>query len=381
MKVLFVTHYWEMLGANRSMLQLIKEVRDLGVTPLVLGPKLPEDKTGTLALSLEINNIEYISYDFKISKGISPIKNIARHFFNRLILSSVVGQLRNENIELVHSNSSVIDFGALIARKLSVPHIWHLREFGLKDYNLKTPFGENAQKMYFKGGAVYIAISNIIKEHFRQLIPANKLEVIYNGIKFDGIVAGHRNEVTKFCLVGYMMKGKNQLDALKAVKVLKDRCVKDFKVTFIGGWDDCYLGVLKQYIRDNDLDEYIDFTGQIGNVSQVMSTMDVGLMLSESEAFGRVTVEYMMHNLAVIASDAGANPEIIEDGITGILYPLHDHISLADKMQLFIENHSILEKYAKCGYESAMRQFQSTVNSSKIYQLYNRLLNNAHVDI
>lgn len=381
MKVLFVTHYWVMLGANKSMFQLIKELRNLGVTPLVLGPKLPENKTETLAESLDSENIPYISYDFKPSKGISPIKNIARYCFNRLILEPIVRNLRNEDITLVHSNSSVIDFGALIARRLSIPHVWHLREFGLRDYNLKTPFGEKAQKMYFNGSAAYIAISNIIKEHFSQFVPTNKLEVIYNGVCFDGVVADHRNKITQFCLVGYMMKGKNQLDALKAIKVLKDKGVKDFKVTFIGGGDDCYIGILKQYIQDNDLNEYIDFTGQISNVSQVMSTMDVGLMLSDSEAFGRVTVEYMMHNLAVIASDAGANTEIVKDGITGVLYPLHDYVSLADKMQLLIDDHYLLEKFAKSGYKSAMTQFPSIVNSSRVYQLYNRLLHNAHVNI
>ena len=61
-------------------------------------------------------------------------------------------------------------------------------------------------------------------------------------------------------------------------------------------------------------------------------------MLSKNEAFGRVTVEYMLQNLAVIASDAGANSEIIENGVSGLLYRLGDVDDLARKMIMYLED-------------------------------------------
>ena len=88
---------------------------------------------------------------------------------------------------------------------------------------------------------------------------------------------------------------------------------------------------------------------------QILQRSDVGLMLSTNEAFGRVTVEYMMQNLAVIASDTGANPEIITNGETGLLYELGDVESLADKMKSLIEDHTLLGALAEKGKQHAYR--------------------------
>ena len=103
--------------------------------------------------------------------------------------------------------------------------------------------------------------------------------------------------------------------------------------------------------------------------------MDVGLMLSKSEAFGRVTVEYMFNNLAVIASDTGANPELVNDRKTGYLYKLGDIASLADKMEQLINNRDLLMEMASNGYHYAIQTFPSEKNTTAVYELYQKVQN------
>ena len=50
MKVLFITHYIYMMGANRSMLRLMLELRDLGVTPIVLLPSHRIDRNSSAVI-------------------------------------------------------------------------------------------------------------------------------------------------------------------------------------------------------------------------------------------------------------------------------------------------------------------------------------------
>lgn len=96
-------------------------------------------------------------------------------------------------------------------------------------------------------------------------------------------------------------------------------------------------------------------------------------MLSTSEAFGRVTVEFMMQNVAVIATDAGANAEIIRHGDSGLLYTLGHPEQLAECLNLLISNHELLLQTARNGKRHAMENFTSRTNSEKIFAIYNTL--------
>ncbi len=98
-------------------------------------------------------------------------------------------------------------------------------------------------------------------------------------------------------------------------------------------------------------------------------------MASSHEAFGRVTVEYMMTGLAVVASDGGANKEIVEDGKTGLIYKGGNPVSLSNKLELLIKDPEFREKMAHDGQIYAEENFSSEANSHAIFQLYNDLLN------
>lgn len=161
--------------------------------------------------------------------------------------------------------------------------------------------------------------------------------------------------MTTFCLTGRVEPNKNQLEALKAATLIKKQTEHDFRIWIVGHCDKDYAEILKKYVADNGLENQVVFLGYRTDVPQILQRSDVGLMLSTNEAFGRVTVEYMMQNLAVIASDTGANPEIITNGETGLLYELGDVESLADKMKSLIEDHTLLGALAEKGKQHAYR--------------------------
>ena len=64
---------------------------------------------------------------------IAKIKIIINKFLFKRILNS----LKNYNYNFIHTNSSVTNLGGYLSNKMKIPHIWHIREYGQDDFNLK----------------------------------------------------------------------------------------------------------------------------------------------------------------------------------------------------------------------------------------------------
>lgn len=378
--VLFVAHSVTMNGgANRSMFQLILELRENhNINPIVLLPIDKDSSNNSLMLACKQENIEVIKtiipWFYHPKVWIHRVKYVLSIFQYPVI----VRKLRKKNINIIHSNGSVIDLGCRLSRTLGVPHVWHLREFGTESGTFKDVLWRNYQRDVYEKTNAFIAISEAIKKHYviNDLIPENKIYRIYNGISFDMYkdISVHQNCVIKIALVGVIMPHKNQFEAVKAVKILTDNGICQCKLFLIGNDVSEYAKEIKKYVSDNQLDDYIEFMGVRKDVPQILKDMDIGLMVSTSEAFGRVTVEYMFQNLAVIASNTGANPELIEDGKTGLMYELGDHVALADCLKRLISNKDLMTNIAEAGRTFALETFPSRKNSDSVYNLYKKLV-------
>lgn len=378
MHVLFITHCNGLDGANRSLLQLVKELRDNhGMEPVVVCPRDRLSHVMVEAFAREnivCMPVPLVRFKLEGHRSIAAKCMLAASFLLHNLY--LIYALRNVKFDLVHSNSSVIDMGAYLALWRGVPHVWHLREFGYEDFRMISVFGQRYERWIYKRCVAAIAISKAIEQKFKPLF-GNRLRLIYNGIvpKDETLSSTHDNEVLTFCMAGRLEPNKNQLEVLKACKLLKQASRCQFKLLVIGGGGNAaYTEELKKYVADNNLDGNVVFMGYRGDVPEVLSHCDVGLTASVSEAFGRITVEYMMQNLAVIASDTGANPEIISDGETGMLYHSGDARQLADRMRMLIEDRDMLLRLSANGKQRALKCFSSVKNSDNIFNLYKTLV-------
>ncbi len=356
------------------MLQLIIELRNgYDVDPFVL---LPYDYSGhrTLKHYLEDENIEFVEAAVPFFKYAFTTREYRLDFVHRLRdFYKLAERLKGMDFDLIHSNSSVIDFGGYLSRWLGVTHIWHLREFGDLDFCLHSIWGKAYEKATYANGDAYIAISDAIKKHFEKVIPSSKIHIIYNGIcpKDNVPQATHNNEIVQFLCAGVICEAKNQMEIVKAVDILVNkRKTTKFHLTIVGMGGGQYLADMKNYAETHKLENHITFADPVDGIEQLASTMDVGIMSSRCEAFGRVTVEYMLQNLAVIANDNGANKEIVNDGITGLLYPHGSVVFLADNMERLIKDRTLLSMLGNNGRNDALERFLSRRNTKAIYDLY-----------
>ena len=117
----------------------------------------------------------------------------------------------------------------------------------------------------------------------------------------------------------------------------------------------------------------MSFTDYQKDIFQVLARMDVGIVPSKKEAFGRVTIEYMMANMPVIGADSGATSELIQHGENGYLYYSGNYDELAEYMKLYIKDRQLLKLHGDRAQKYA-KEFNIGNTASKIVRIYSEVL-------
>ena len=153
-------------------------------------------------------------------------------------------------------------------------------------------------------------------------ISQSKVMVLHNGVALEDFVAKdwvHANPKTglKLVCVAALIPEKGVHNAIRAVRLLKEDglCVT---LDIIGIGD--FQRDLEALVGELHLEDSVTFLGQRDDIPSLLKGYDIALVPSVwEEAFGYTVIEAMAVGLPVVASRVGGIPEIIEDGVSGIL--------------------------------------------------------------
>jgi glycosyltransferase involved in cell wall biosynthesis len=305
---------------------------------------------------------------------LAQLKNMGKIFLNIFKYRKALAKVKDMPIDIIHTNSTITDIGAYLSKKLYKPHVWHLREYGIDDYNMYYMLPDFMVMKKYNRAAAVVAISNSIFNTYvneRKLCTAENTRVIYNGIQ---IPESYRKteyierEKIHFCILGFVSETKGHSMAIESCKLLEK--ADNYVLNVIGDGDVAYIQQLKEKVREYGLTENVRFWGYRSDVTDILKMMDVGLMLSKKEAFGRVTVEYMLNYMPVIGINSGGTPEIIKVNQTGYLIDFGETELLAEKMKYFIANSDTVKKYGEYGRKVAIECFSVARNTDEIFDVY-----------
>lgn len=372
MKILYITHLADMYGANWSMLDMILQLREYGIVPIVLVPH-----KGELTEILIRNKIKYIVVPF--GRWLYPKGKIKAYrlslykIWNEIIAIGLAILFRNDKVTGVHSNSSIIYIGARIAKYLSLPHFWHIRELGEEACKLEYIFRESYVRKRFVEAASVIAISDFVFETTKRKLQLDNMVRIYDGINWEISTRTPRNiDKVNFCYVGLISNQKRQQKVVEACRKLLDQNRTNFKIYLVGGGKEEYIRLIKDYITANSLDEYVEFLGEVNDIQTFLKDMDVGIIASENEAFGRATVEYMLSSMPVIGAASGGTLELVDDGKNGFLFQLDNIDDLAEKMYIYMSEPVKIKRQGEYAYSLATTKFLEKINAMEIYREYQK---------
>lgn len=99
------------------------------------------------------------------------------------------------------------------------------------------------------------------------------------------------------------------------------------------------------------------FTGRRDDVPAVTAALDLAVLPSHREAQGLTILEAMALSRPVVASNVGGIPEMIEDGVTGLLVPPHDPEALAAAIVRLLTDHPLADMLARAGHDMVHERF------------------------
>ena len=116
----------------------------------------------------------------------------------------------------------------------------------------------------------------------------------------------------------------------------------------------------------------IVFTGRREDVPAVTAALDVAVLPSYREAQGLVILEAMALARPVVATNVGGIPEMIEDGVTGLLVPPHDPEALADAICRVLLDHPLADMLGRAGHRLVHERFCVERMISDIESVYDQ---------
>ncbi|BDS13673.1 glycosyltransferase family 4 protein [Aureispira anguillae] len=376
MKVLYVTHGADMMGANKSLLDLIMGLQAYDVESVLL---IPED--GELSEYLTKKGIPYIKafyYNWAFTKYISKgywLNNI-RQKQNQTHLKAIAEKVRDLNFDLIYSNSSIIGIGAQLADYLTIPHIWRIREFGEKDYGVSFWGGRQMFNKWANKSAAITTISKAIEKETLTEVSAPKY-VIFDGIinrkELDSIRPNscHDKDPFVFLIIGLIHPTKRQLVALRAFHKVHMKN-PNTKLLIVGKGRRLYTKKIKNYIKKNGLENAANFVGYTKEPYKYHEQADCVLMCSKSEGMGRVTIEGMIFGNPVIGFNGGATPELVQHNKNGLIYSKGED-ELAECMLSLVSDRKKAAEYGRVGRKEA-EKYLIEYSSLKEYQLFQEIL-------
>lgn len=109
-------------------------------------------------------------------------------------------------------------------------------------------------------------------------------------------------------------------------------------------------------------------------LSIVYSSADVFVIPSLQEAFGQVALESMACGTPVVGSDAGGIPEVVRDGLTGLLARAGDSLSLRDSILRLLNDASLRSSLASNCREIAVKEYALEIQAKNYVDLYSSIL-------
>jgi glycosyltransferase involved in cell wall biosynthesis len=135
-----------------------------------------------------------------------------------------------------------------------------------------------------------------------------------------------------------------------------------------------YTENLHQYIRDHAIESHIKFLGFREDIPTMLSQLDILVVPSLQEPFGKIVIEGMAMAKPVVASRVGGIPEIILNGETGLLVPPGDTEALRRALYTLITNPEKRYAMGRRGRQRVEQDFALSQNIRKTEEVYASLL-------
>lgn len=277
-------------------------------------------------------------------------------------------------------------YSALAAHLARVPLVWYMRDFWLSEARPRYLWIDCLGKRCLCTAAVHvIANSYATASH---LPCSDKLTVVYNGIEvneYDPTMNGAwfrrqygiPEEASVVGMVGRLRPWKGQDRFLRVLARVRE-IVPAVWGMVVGGnpfaISDDYPQKLRHLTAELGLEGRVVFTDHLSDVRPALAAMDIFVHPGDPEPFGLVNIEAMAMARPVVAFAHGALPEIIIDGVTGLLVPAVDESSMAQAILTLLQDPAQRRRLGIAGRKRVQDRFTAAQMVREVNTILERII-------
>ncbi len=316
------------------------------------------------------------------------IRGIGKNLGAFVSLIKLAAYVRSHKIEILHTTDRPRDalLTTLLSRLTGAKSVIHLH------IKWQSEIGR-AAVMALNHGSGALAISQFVRQSLLDGgIPEHKIYTALNATDPEafnpakaqrGLLRtqfGLADDTPLLGIVARIMVWKGHLDLIESLAKVK-RAIPDVRLAIVGKADllaansaESYEGQVRQRIAELGLEANVIWAGWFDDAPRVMADLDVVAVPSWEEPFGLVVTEAMAMERPVVGYNSGALPEIITDGVEGLLVAPKDTDALAAALIGLLNDPARRALMGKAGRARVLQQFRPRRQADDVAEIYRRVL-------
>ncbi len=305
---------------------------------------------------------------------------IGKWKFNPITIWKLSRFLKTHKVDILHTHRSSDHWiGVLAVRLFGLSSQCRL----IRTRHNFTRIENNCinNKLYKKWTDRIIAVAEVIRKRLidENNISENKIITIHSSIdakKFNSNFSGEAirkefniaSDTVVLGMIGRLREHKDYPNIFAALDILIKK-VRNIKLLIVG--DGILELQLKSMVQKMQLADYVIFAGKRENIPEILSEIDIFVLSSSVEGSPAVIKEALIMEKPVVSTNAGGIPEIIQNGVTGILVPPHNPEALANGILDMINDMNKALEMAREGKQVVINEFSETrlaELTAKVYQ-------------
>jgi len=348
-------------GGAKSILGIASLLPSMGWEPHLVVPA-----EGQLTTLLSDLDIPYTIFPFRPLSISHPASSIS----STLRWMKLMKKIRPT---IIHANAFELSRSfSLAAGLLKLPFLSHVRftvEPQLAGWTLRNLPRPNA--FIFNS----MAMKDRIWPSLNVLCKDSRAYVIHNAVDLEEFKPTPRPKGSQLIIgmVANMAPFKRHEDFLMmAAEMLNTRQDLEFWIVGddIGGTNRRQM--LENLSEELGLATHVKFMGHRLDIPNILKKLHLLVVPSQFEPFGRVIIEAMACGRPVIGSREGGIPEIIDDGINGVLVKTGDYHAFAKAALQVLDSKANWERMAKAAEETAKKKFSLEPHVRKLVEVYQK---------
>jgi glycosyltransferase involved in cell wall biosynthesis len=301
---------------------------------------------------------------------------------------AIMGEAKAKGADVIHAHWAIPTGPAavLAARKLRLPSIITMHGGDVyvnpeQGYDFPTRwYIRPVLRWTLRHAGALTAITEDCRQHaLRAGAPAEKIRLVFNGTDLRRFSPGENGNLSDPRFGPNMIFACRQLFPRKGIRFLLEAAAQlkprfpDLKIVLAG--DGFERPELVRLAAELGIARDVTFLGWVANVDlpQYYRAAAVSVIPSLEEGFGIPAAEAMGCEVAVVASDAGGLPEVVEDGVTGLVVPRGNSTALAQAIGSLLADPQRRRAMGQAGRARALRLFDWDRSAEQFEELYREL--------